>query len=1116
VNDQSQLPKITGIIFAIFALALGYGLYQGNLENPRPFSLKTSSAMPDSDNNKVESRLWQDPFEPFESATNQAPYPDLAGVGKSAFTKRHMTALPGDNCSLAGISSLQTTDATCSIVILGVMLEGGSYAENKEVRLRTRYAVETALLTAEIGPDDRTHIHTNVVPLTSVDNDGHSRPSLYAYEWFRTKIYSDNRHVCVLWLNEDDFSDDPALRLGSLLKHIPSLTDPGAKTWFYLIGPRSSDTLKALAEMHDGQTPPTSTNLTALQVAAMTGHFSILSPEATASVDPSDTLDPQGQTVKDELSGLLRTNIFHNWIASDQLIATLISRELTNRIEKFMPYSNNVVVLLSEQDTYYGRKLADEWIAAMTNRVCTDEQHVWQYAYLRGLDGSKPQPQPQDRSPALATAPETALETVLAQQQGGERADGDAQLDYVVRLAGFLKQKDQDLQAQSGGRIVAFGLTGSDAYDKLLLLKELRHRFPEAAFFTSDLDASLWTAQGIKYARNLLVGSAYPVDPVISPANTEPLAGQFAPFRDVYQAAVFRACWSAISYNYHYDPGITNLDAAADDLRGGLYIIGRHGPVPLSTDASKPRLNGPGATGLGWPCGLMASGVFIWLLTFFGGSNGGIRRTVKVQSPAGSGLIGAAERKERSRQVSCHLLITAVVTVLAAGAFAFLFQYLACSIARQPGEEPWVFSEGVSIWPTEYLRGLVLIGAGVFVVVASHRRQRHRQKLWEDFFREDNAADQNWGDFYERCRQRWRKKWLPGQREAIIQADAHRLWEMSGRRAGKADADLRRANDDWLRAETELNQERDATLYLGWTPPLIEVTQKKVTEVCVNAAALFKCYLRLGRRRNRVGRASLGAGAYTFLFVVMMILSGGIPSFILIRGHLSHVFDQIMLALTIPAILFVLFYVFDAAFLTKRILDYFSRLPTCWPEPALKQNAIKSGLCPHHLDAVLDIEFAAVQTGEIGPLMLGPIMLMLILVLSRICYFDNWTWPPGLVAVFVANFLLAGFCWWMVRRAADNVRRAALERLEAIILLVKGSPDELYEIPSPVKQETPCVIKVAKKLYLENLGAARSKIEKEHRGAFAQWFQDPTYLAVFIPSSISGIISLIISYWINR
>jgi len=1093
------------------ALALGIGLYQGNLENPHPFSPTASAPMPDTDNNKVESRLWQDPFEPFESATNHPAFPEPAVAGKSASAKGHLTASPGDNFSFAGISSLQTTDGSSQVVILGVMLEGGSYAENKEVRLRTRYAVETALLTAEIGPDDRTHIHTNVVPLTCANNDGHPRASLYSYEWFQTRLARGKRHFCVVWLNEDDFSDNPALRLGSLLTQVPRLTNSDAHTTFYLIGPRSSDTLRALAQT---QTDLVATNLAVLQIAARTGHFSILSPEATASVEETDCGDAQDLGVSHDLSQVFGTNIFHNWIATDQQIATLIARELTNRLEQVTPRSNNVVVLLSEQDTYYGRKLADEWIDALTNGVCTDEQHVWQYAYLRGLDGSKPHSLNPEHPAALAAAPETALETVLAQQQGGERADGDAQLDYVVRLARFLKQKDHELQAQSGGRIVAFGLTGSDAYDKLLLLKELRHLFPEAAFFTSDLDASLWTAEGIKYARNLLVGSAYPVDPAISPANTEPLADQFAPFRDVYQAAVFRACWRVIFLNS--DPSITNLDAEKKDLLGGLYIIGRHGPVPLDADGSQPNPGRSGAADPRWPMVLMAAGVFIWLLAFFAGSNGGIRRTLKDHFPAGSDLIEEVESKERSRQVPCSLMIAAAATVLAAGALAFLLQYICGSIAGRPGEEPWTFDEGVSIWPTEYLRGLVLIGAGVFIVVASLRRQRHRQKLWEDFFCEPEVADEKWGDFYERCRQRWRQDLSPPQREAILKSDAHRLWEVSGRRAGTTDADLRRAADDWRRAETELDQERDATLYLGWTPPFIEVMQKDRPGVFVNAAALFKCYLRLGRRGNRVGRASLCAGVYTFLFVAMMFLSGGIPSFILVRGHFSHVLDRTMLALTIPAIMFVLFYVFDAAFLTKRILDYFSRLPTCWPEPALKKNAVKFGLCPHHLDGVLDVEFAAVQTGEIRPLMLGPIMLMLMLVVSRICYFDNWTWPPGLVAVFVANFLLAGFCWWMVRRAADNVRRAALERLAAIILSVKGAPDEQYEIPASAKLEAPSVFKVAKKLYLKNLDAARARIETEQRGAYAQWFQDPTYLAVFIPSSISGIISLVISYWINR
>ncbi len=1117
---------------ALLTMLLGYGFIRENLQSPRPYSLLAPSQMLDTeDNHRVESRLWQDPFEPFESSTNQT---DVAG---KALSRALLDNWTNDIYQLLW-NDITNRAANNRIAILGVMLPGGSYGEDKEVRLRLRYAVELALLTKDVGPEDSTHIYTNSVWLNRIDFfhtnvisgtnvvirygiDPESRLSQYSYEWFKTTndpAYgprTNNFQACVLWLNEDDFADDPASRLGSLLTNIPALTT-GTNVSFYLIGPRASDTLQALA--YTDKTKLSHALYTSLTNAADLHHFYILSPEATASVLPANANDEEDKGVSLRLGTLFSTNVFYNWIATDERIANLISRELVNRLDSPTVNSNNVVVLLSEQDTYYGRKLADEWTwALVTNGVCADAKHVWQFSYLRGLDGSKPQAQTPDQPPALPNTPEAALQTAMQQQQG-ERADGDAQLDYIIRLGEFLKERDDELKSQGGGRIIAVGLTGSDAYDKLILLEQLRRKFPEAVFFTSDLDAPLWTAQEQRYTRNLLIGSAYSVNPMITQTSTQSTSDQFTSFRDVYQTAVFRACLAVVKYEKTGNAGFLN----DHDLQGGLYKIGRHGPVPLSIISGAGEPPEPDPFLARWlPLVLMLAAFAVMLVYFTAGCSGGIERPEEInQDHPSSSKIRKAEENERLRQISYGKLLAIFICIMLAGLVGLGFQYWTWTIAMSAGEEPWGFMEGASIWPSEYVRLLVVYLVFVFFYVAHRRRQRHRRKLWKKYFREDanpnqdededENLDESWKAFQEKCMERWKDDLAPRKKREIAESDGYQLWKKSGKPSGK---NLK----DWIaQAETELERERKSSLIFSWMPPFIEVHKAGMPrEVCVNATALFRGYLNLGQFKKRIKRMCFCVAIYFMLAASLVLCLHDVPTLWLIRGSQSHLFDKFMLLTVVSGTLFVLFYVFDSVLLTKRVLDYISRHATCWPEPALRQNAIEFGVKPEHLDALLDVDFAAVQTAEIGPLMFGPIILQLLLLISRSPCFDDWTWPTGLILIFVINFLAAGICWFVVRAATSNVRNDARKRINKAISSVKNSSENSYFVV-PAAGPPESTKRISPTEYLNNLGNVQNEIEGEKRGAFANWFQDPTYLAVFIPSGATGVITLVGTFLLRK
>jgi hypothetical protein len=1155
LDDQSQTPKIASAIVTLLTIVFAYGFIHGNLQSPRPYSQTASSHIPDTeDNHRVESRLWEDPFESFESPSNQT---DVAGKSLSQALKDDLT----NSTHQLLWNDIAERASNAPIAILGVMMEGGSYPQNKEVRLRIRYATELALLTQDVGPEDSTHIYTNSVwlnrtdlYLTNIVLDTNlvfhtnaffhaihanavsytnsvqivheiakdSRLSQYAYEWFRTENDSNNRQVCVLWLNEDDFGDDPASRLGSLMTNIPALTEPtnncNRGVSFYLIGPRSSDTLRALAYtdtnklLHDAPY----TNLT---TTAILHNFYILSPEATASVVDSNLIDPNGVALNNKLNTVFgTTNVFHNWITPDERLATIISEELSNRMPCPLPDTNNVVVLLSEQDTYYGRKLADALTYELvTNQVCADTNHVWQFSYLRGLDGSKPQAEAQDQSPVLADTPEAALQTAMEQQQGGERADGDSQMDYILRLGEFLKKRDKKMEQQGHGRIIAFGIVGSDTYDKLILLQALRHKFPEALFFTTDLDASLWTSKELSYTRGLIVGSAWPVNPVINEANPRPATQQFAPFRGDYQTAIFRVC-TAVAEHEKGAP-LAILDTT-NDLRGKLYIIGWHGPVMLKTDNNQSQEYD--AINPRWGRLIIALMALVAMLVyFFAGSQGGIlwgwKSSIQT-NPSDSLELQKAKNDELNRQIDLQSLLDISLTVLFVMLTVGLFVYFMIKISYKPGEEPFNFNGGISIWVSETIRLAAFIMAILFCYFAVKRRKKNLRLLWENYFRECDTSS-NWGDFYTKIQKKsterrtieFPSRFIEKLRGFIAQLgnEPPRPREYSRPLVGKLQWLVRKLQR--FRSK-ESGHEPVPALINARVPPFIERshnpgTVKTLSPPCIDAAALFKEYIQAGHWISRSIRVCFCIVVYLLLFVSLGFflndMPSSMPTFLLIRGHLSRLFNNGMLYSVVLLNMCILFYVMDRTFLLKRLLNYISRHATCWPDRPLQECADKFGVKPEHLDGLLDVDFAAIQTAEIGPLMSAPIIIQLLLLISRDTWFDSWPWPTSLILIFAINFLMASVCLWTVRQVAGNVREDALERLEDAEFTVRNSTDDTYN-------------GVDKKIYLKNLKRIRKQIEDERRGAFAKWFQDPTYAGVFIPSGISGIISLLGSFLVNR
>src|SRR5262249_5683002 len=96
------------------------------------------------------------------------------------------------------------------------------------------------------------------------------------------------------------------------------------------------------------------------------------------------------------------------------------------------------------------------------------------------------------------------------------------------------------------------GIVGSDVYDKLLLFRGLRPYFPQALFFTTDLDVRLLQAGNYPDTRNLLIASPYGLslkdDFPASQRDKVPLQGKVAPFRSSYDTASYIGTLRAVCH----------------------------------------------------------------------------------------------------------------------------------------------------------------------------------------------------------------------------------------------------------------------------------------------------------------------------------------------------------------------------------------------------------------------------------------------------------------------------------------------------------------------------------------------------------------------------------------
>ncbi len=487
-------------------------------------------------------------------------------------------------------------DKIQKVLILPVMVTAGPYADQAEERLRTRYALLSALHIAGYKPRNATHIGVFKAHIGQevrcVPYECYIRDILHIY---KTPLKNPYDAVLVLWLGDEYFSKNRLEEMVSIKKDVVELVAESLTT------PPTTPPTTPLTT--PPTTPPTALPTTAVkflgpqyssgladiyeQVCNRTGgtikeetEFAIYSPWANVDRDLiANYSNIQGTASAWSIDNFSKANIsFTPTLHDYSQLTDVLVEELTRRGVNLSNNSDEHIVIISEWDAFYGRAVQSSFARSVqkhrekTRSSNTHEsdnkpwsERVHSIAYMSGIDGKLPNME-------LDTS---AVNNAGSNQKNNsptdfdklihkfEQPQGRDQYDYMQRFPEKVKNT-----VRNPNKIRAIGVMGVDVYDKLLILRALHNEFPNALFFTTDLDARLWHHTELTFTRNLIVASSYGLQ------LDDMWQQDIPPFRSTYQTSVFVATLQA-------------LDVCKKDLskiQPRIFEIGRRGAYDLSLD----------------------------------------------------------------------------------------------------------------------------------------------------------------------------------------------------------------------------------------------------------------------------------------------------------------------------------------------------------------------------------------------------------------------------------------------------------------------------------------------------------------------------------------------------
>ncbi len=778
---------VAGALTLVLAIA-GVLLVKEPLRSSRPVG--TGLEMKQSTGEQlVRARLWEDPVAAVERAIREKGSPNAASPAESPLAQR---LRPLRQAIVERVKNGQR------LTILLTTTSGGPYVESTESRLRDRYAIGTALGVACYAPEDESHLS-----FIEWERRGPVQGLPYEWYRLRKtrncgEAGSRADSVLVIWLPDDALSRGFLATLTSLSQGLVCQeTGKGEcvlaadkrklvrlnavlqqAVTFKIIGPRSSTAYRALldeagtlyGDPHEDlavwPNADGSIELYSPWASAMKGLLAYgLKAESGKGAACAIYADCEHEFYRRLADANMR--LISDVGSDEQRFESLIA-ELERRQVRL---GWDAVILIGEWDSFYGRALPIEFRAAACAKVATFSEedlkqiqvpvdikrwcpsipqavdlqiqrpadyeslalNVFRYSYLGGLDGEVPG----DDAARAARAAKAAAGN-QAVDATRDRPEGTGQLDYVRALVARIQEEGE------GAR--AIGILGTDPYDALLIIKALRPAFPYAIFFTVDLDARHLHPSEYKSTRNMVIASPFGLQLDGS------LQRDVPPFRSSYQTSAYFAVLQAVQHvacrpagqersapggcTSGYHVSLTPEDRLYDaGPHPRLFEVGRNGAVdlsvvdqdgvrtihPLRPDLAYTEKYGQLKQGVGFDNAAVAAGVVLVLLT---------------------GTIIAWSNQRLWLWVAGHPKILGALGIILLAAFsAFVaFGGATALLAGHDEGEPFSWTAGVSIWPSELLRLLVVVLCVVLLAKGMRDLTKNSDLIGQDFQFQDESG----------------------------------------------------------------------------------------------------------------------------------------------------------------------------------------------------------------------------------------------------------------------------------------------------------------------------------------------------------------------------------------
>lgn len=840
-------------------------------------------------------------------------------------------------------------------------------------------------------------------------------------------------------------------------------------------------------------------------------------------------------------------------IPKDDNLIGLIGDELLRRRSPLAQHAVLPVIVFHEIDSEYGRALGE--IAQTKLQMPLGKKPRFQVTtvpYLRGLDGSGPgsqgrpaesatrSPSNSTLTPSVATLTDlpNAMQQLMRASRGEDPAFGSDRSDYVRRLADVLANR-QDADGKAPRPIFAIGLLGTDYYDTLSLLQGLRTRFPEAIFFSLELDARMLNPKHQRWTRNLIVASTGGLESSSMGPGGLPNPGVMPhSFRNDAQRSFFECARHTLAGTAPSiapvapsTPGEGEATSESEHC-GTLFEIGRWTPVKLEHGTSSKAANSPR-----WLAALLAAGIGIAVILAYGHLTSFPRRDPEdashhqdaVHLPVGGTTAVAGRRgpeaaparrradrperraptppkrvlrdiwllRRRAPRILLYLLCLAIVLVVNAwirsrndGTLADLFMTAIASLFRAPLAY-WVVTIvaslglSLSLYGLHYWVGrlgvvnpqspLRLLLSGVGVLIIAGLVVLAPYYMLQAAFVGGEPTT-----------------WIEGV--SVIPTNVIRLLCMFVALGtmtyfwSRLSGDMRAIERDYLPRRVDETNDRPTTSWQAFwdgikADPNDDIAQPTVRGLW-HVLRLRSTWVATSIRVLFV--ATLWILSVSVIFSVWPVKS---PA----RGAETFMMDLWCTIGVISSVTVLNFLIWDRICRCNRFIRLLTAAKSNYAPEVLRTTGL-----PHPLaTSIIDINIIARITELPRRLLFVPILLFVIASIARSSVFDNWYMNPALAFALALSLGLTIYGAMILRMTAQGARRHELERLERLRAgAVREATNE-------------------NEYTLKDIDLVKATIAGTRQGPFEDLLHEPTTQAILIamiPLGLSVVVNAV-SVW---